>query len=138
MFVFVCNSRWVACVQDPMPTAIMVCSTTSANQTASATTGFSTATLQHLLITVLAIAGVMVIGAGRLLLFGSGFSIAPHARQPFTNDFVYSDGSALGKRELGWQLPPLRFVTIPVARRFCTAHSSAVFPRQGSVPAAAA
>jgi hypothetical protein len=73
------NSRWVACVQDRMPTAIMVCSTASANQTASATSGFSAATLPHLLIAVLAIAGVMAMGAGGLLLFGSGFSIAPQS-----------------------------------------------------------
>ena len=57
-----------------MSTAI--CSTASAN--ASATTGFSAATLPHLLIAVLA-AGVMVMGAGGLLLFGSGFSIAPQS-----------------------------------------------------------
>ncbi len=87
MFVFVGNSRWVACVQDrnhQMPTAIRVmvssCSTAFkfANQTrtASATTGFSAATLPHLLIAVLAIAGVMAMGAGGLLLFGSGFSAA--------------------------------------------------------------
>jgi hypothetical protein len=76
MFVFVGYSRWVACVQDRMPSAIMVCSTASANQTASATTGFSAAILPHLLIAVLAIAGVMAMGAGGLLLFGSGFSAA--------------------------------------------------------------
>jgi hypothetical protein len=48
-------------------TAIMVGSAASANQTASATTGFSAATLQHLLIAVL---------VGGRLLFGSGFSAA--------------------------------------------------------------
>jgi hypothetical protein len=87
MFVFVGNSRWVAChgVQDRMLTAIMVCSTASANQTASATTCFSAATLPHLRllirVAVLAIAGVtvMAMGAGGLLLFGSGFSIAPQS-----------------------------------------------------------
>ncbi len=47
----------------------------AANQTASATTGFSAATLPHLLIAVLAIAGVMTMGGG-LVLFGSGFSAA--------------------------------------------------------------
>jgi hypothetical protein len=62
-----------------MPTAIMVCSTASANQTASATTGFSAAALPHLLIAVLAIAGVMAMGAGGLFLFGSGVSIAPQS-----------------------------------------------------------
>ncbi len=51
-----------AVVQDRMPIAIMVCSTASANQAASATTGFSAATLPHLLIAVLAIAGVMAMG----------------------------------------------------------------------------
>ncbi len=82
MFVFVGNCRWVACVQDQMPTAIMVCSTASANQTASTTTSFSAATLPHLLIAVLAmiqeIAGVMAMGAGGLLV-GSGLSIAPQS-----------------------------------------------------------
>ena len=61
-----------------MPAAIMVGSAASANQTASATTGFSAATLPHLLIAVLAIAGVMTMGGG-LLLFGSGFSAAPQS-----------------------------------------------------------
>ncbi len=58
-----------------MPAAIMVGSPASANQTAIATTGFSAATLPHLLIAVLAIAGVMTMGGG-LLLFGYGFSTA--------------------------------------------------------------
>ena len=66
------------------------------------------------------------------------FNCASVARQPFTSDFVYSDGCALGKRELDWRLPPRRFVVVPVARRFRTAHGSAVFPRRRSVPAAAA
>ena len=60
-----------------MPAA-MVGSAASANQTASSTTGFSAATLPHLLIVVLAIAGVMTMGGG-LLLFGSGFSAAPQS-----------------------------------------------------------
>ena len=59
-----------------MLAAIMVGNATSANQTVAATTCFSAATLPHLLIAVLAIAGVMssVMTMGRrtplrLLLF---------------------------------------------------------------------
>ncbi len=69
------QDRTTAAIMVGIVAATMVGSAASANQTASATTGFSAATLQHLLIAVLAIAGVMTMGGG-LLLFGSGFSAA--------------------------------------------------------------
>ena len=83
---------------------------------ASATTCFSAATLQHLLIAVLAIAGVMTIMMGGGLLFGSGFSAAavPVARRPpFARDLVHNNGCTLGKRELDPTCSRLlRFVSV--------------------------
>ena len=71
---------------------------TSTNQAASATTCVSAATLPHLLIAVLAIAGVMTMGGG-LLIFGSCFSAAPRSlvsSLPVTS-FTVTGVLALGK-----------------------------------------
>jgi hypothetical protein len=114
----------------------------------SATTVFSAATLQYLLIAVLAIAGVMTMGGG-LLLFGFGFSAAsqslvgplqgiwliPTSVRWVNESLTRPVGPVRSFR--AFESAPPRSLTGPAAVASRTAHGRAV-SRQGSVPAAAA
>jgi hypothetical protein len=96
--------------------AIMVGSAASANQTASATIGFSAATLQHLLIAVL---------VGGRLLFCSGFSAASQSLVgPLPGIWLTATGVRWVKESLTQPVGPVRgfraFESAPPRRRSLT------------------